>query len=241
MAVNINTVYQRVLALANKEQRGYITPQEFNLFANLAQVDIFEQYFYDLNRVMNIPGNDTQVSDVDEIIKDKIQIFEREDNNVILNSDWGYSTFSNSYENIPEYVHRILNVLVGSKLCEILKTNDYLTRTSGPRLTRPTVDRPIANIRNNTLRVISGDTGVTQANNVSYIRRPEQVSWGYVVVNEKALYDSNPLKTINFELHASEESELVYKILKFAGITLKAQDVVQIGQALEQTQIQQEK
>ena len=27
MAVSINTVYQTVLALANKEQRGYITPQ----------------------------------------------------------------------------------------------------------------------------------------------------------------------------------------------------------------------
>ena len=47
--VNIDTVYQTVQALANKEQRGYLTPQEFNLFANQAQLDIFEQYFYDLN------------------------------------------------------------------------------------------------------------------------------------------------------------------------------------------------
>ena len=45
MAVSIDTVYQRVLAALNKEQRGYITPQEFNLFANQAQLDIFEQYF----------------------------------------------------------------------------------------------------------------------------------------------------------------------------------------------------
>ena len=45
MAVNIDTVYQRVLAIANKEQRGYITPQEFNLLANQAQLVIFEQYF----------------------------------------------------------------------------------------------------------------------------------------------------------------------------------------------------
>ena len=27
--ISVDTVYQRVLALANKEQRGYITPQEF--------------------------------------------------------------------------------------------------------------------------------------------------------------------------------------------------------------------
>ena len=53
----IDTVYQRVLALANKEQRGYITPQEFNLFANQAQMEIFEQYFYDIKQFNRIPGN----------------------------------------------------------------------------------------------------------------------------------------------------------------------------------------
>ena len=42
MAVSVDTVYQRVLAILNKEQRGYITPQEFNLFANQAQMEIFE-------------------------------------------------------------------------------------------------------------------------------------------------------------------------------------------------------
>ena len=48
--ISIDTVYQRVLAFANKEQRGYITPQEFNLFADMAQMEIFEQYFYDLSQ-----------------------------------------------------------------------------------------------------------------------------------------------------------------------------------------------
>ena len=48
--VDIDTVYQKVLAFANKEQRGYITPQEFNLYADQAQKEIFEQYFYDLEQ-----------------------------------------------------------------------------------------------------------------------------------------------------------------------------------------------
>ena len=39
--VIIDTVYQKVLAFANKEQRGYITPQEFNLYADQAQKEIF--------------------------------------------------------------------------------------------------------------------------------------------------------------------------------------------------------
>ena len=67
--VNIDTVYQRVLTLANKEQRGYITPQEFNLLANQAQMNIFEQYFYDINQFQRMPGNDTGHSDVLAILE----------------------------------------------------------------------------------------------------------------------------------------------------------------------------
>ena len=36
--ISIDTVYQRVLAITNKEQRGYVTPLEFNLIANQAQL-----------------------------------------------------------------------------------------------------------------------------------------------------------------------------------------------------------
>ena len=64
MAISVDTVYQRVLVLANKEQRGYITPQEFNLLANQAQLHIFENYFHDLNRLERNPGNNYQYADV---------------------------------------------------------------------------------------------------------------------------------------------------------------------------------
>ena len=74
--VNIDTVYQRVLVLANKEQRGYITPQEFSLFSNQAQKEIFEQYFYDLNQFQRVPGNGTVFADVDDMLEEKLQVFE---------------------------------------------------------------------------------------------------------------------------------------------------------------------
>ena len=71
--VSIDEVYQQVLALANKEQRGYITPQEFNLFANQAQIAIFEQYFYDLDQAKrNIDNDETTLSDIPELIKNKL-------------------------------------------------------------------------------------------------------------------------------------------------------------------------
>ena len=45
MAVNVNTVYQTVLSIINKEQRGYLTPAEFNEVGTQVQLDIFEKYF----------------------------------------------------------------------------------------------------------------------------------------------------------------------------------------------------
>jgi hypothetical protein len=30
MAINVNTVYKTVLLILNKEERGYVTPDEFN-------------------------------------------------------------------------------------------------------------------------------------------------------------------------------------------------------------------
>ena len=77
MAISIDTVYQRVLAIANKEQRGYITPQQFNLFANQAQLRIFEQYFYDLDKFLRLPGNDSAYSDRINILEEKIAFFEK--------------------------------------------------------------------------------------------------------------------------------------------------------------------
>jgi len=74
--INVDRIYQRVLTLANKEQRGYITPQEFNLFANQAQMDIFEQYFYDLNQFRRTPGNDTVHADMVDMLEEKISMFE---------------------------------------------------------------------------------------------------------------------------------------------------------------------
>ena len=74
MSVSVDTVYQRVLGILNKEQRGYVTPQEFNLFANQAQLDLFEQYFYDINQFGRIPGNDTEYSDMLDVLNKKIFI-----------------------------------------------------------------------------------------------------------------------------------------------------------------------
>ena len=55
--INIDKVYQKVLAIANKEQRGYITPQEFNLLIDKAQKDIVNNYFHGVKVAYRKPKN----------------------------------------------------------------------------------------------------------------------------------------------------------------------------------------
>jgi hypothetical protein len=234
--VNIDTVYQRVLALANKEQRGYITPQEFNLFANQAQMDIFEQYFYDLNQFRRIPGNDTVHSDMVTLIEDKIDFFR---------TAIGQSSTSQFAANgpgfiLPSNLYRLEMVRIGGVICERLNAADFNAVRNLP-LTKPTTSRPIYTVRGgNTIILNDGDTvDFTQSSiNMVYIKIPTSVSWN----SNPALpnvYDNST--SINFELHASEEPNLVLNILKLAGIAMKDPNLYQLGASEEAKDIQQEK
>lgn len=49
----INTVRNTVLSVLNKNNYGYLSPSDFNLFAKQAQMDIFEDYFYQYNYQIN--------------------------------------------------------------------------------------------------------------------------------------------------------------------------------------------
>jgi hypothetical protein len=91
-------------------------------------------------------------------------------------------------------------------------------------------------IDNNSI-VMHGD-GV-DGTNINYIRKPVDVYWGYTMINGEALY--NPASSTNFELHASEETELVLKILSLAGVVIRDPQLYQIAAAEDAKNIQQEK
>ena len=74
---------------------------------------------------------------------------------------------------------------------------------------------------------------------ISYLKNPLKPNWGYVVVNDKPLYNSNT--STDFELHAAEESELVYRILAFTGIAIEKPQLTQAAISLETAKVQQEK
>ena len=71
MAINVNEVYTTVLSILNKEQRGYITPYEFNKIATQVQLEIFESYFENLNQQLRTPQNSSEYANRVKLLRGK--------------------------------------------------------------------------------------------------------------------------------------------------------------------------
>ena len=139
----------------------------------------------------------------------------------------GVFTFLSMYKRLPDDVYRVHKVELNNKDCELLSSRDFNDFRSSSRILAPTNDRPIANIRNGVVRVVGSNGAFQTPTGIFYTRVPNRVQWGYVVVNEKALYNSNT--SVDFDLHTCEEEPLVSRILILAGTTIKQPDAQQAG------------
>jgi|9_EtaG_2_1085328.scaffolds.fasta_scaffold08498_2 hypothetical protein len=223
--VSVDTVYQRVLAIANKEQRGYITPQEFNLYANQAQIEIFDNYFNSVNY-----GEEYDFTEY------KISQFEQ--------GPVGIDFSGTNIESLNAYKIIQINFLSTAQYNEgFLGTAERITfkeyqETQNTPLTKATLQRPIYYIKNKEIYCypFSANAKVQAI----YIKKPDPVNWTYIVVNEKPLYNSSASDHRDFELHKSEEKMLVYKILQLAGVGIKDLNLAQLANQKEVFEIQKQ-
>ena len=230
--VNVDTVYQKVLALANKEQRGYITPQEFNLLADKAQMEIFHNYFHNTKTSYHKPKNQMGVSfDEIEMIQEKLHPFKRELQ--ILQ----YAT--NPILSIGTNYHLINTITNGKPGIEVTElTEKEIAYSESNPLTKATLSRPVY-VREpvyGTFKLYPTPTEDTTYVIDCWVK-PRSPNWAYVVVNEKALYNSN--LSDNFMLHASEEETLVVRILQLAGTIIEKSEVTEVA-LVDQANIKRE-
>jgi len=208
------------------------------LFANQAQMDIFEQYFYDINQFGRIPGNSTEYSDMLTLLNEKIAIFKTK---AILDYD---ASISPPAFVQPEDLYKLGTILFNKnsslppKILQQVNYNEFVDILNSPLL-KPSETSPIFYEENSGYAV--GPSTITTNIVATYVKKPSTVNWGYNVVGEHALYDNTPGVSVDFELHPSEESVLVIKILAMAGITLKDASIYQIASTEDNKNTQQEK
>ena len=72
----INSVRNTVQAIANKNNYGYISPQDFNLYAQQAQMDLFEDYFYQYNSWINKQNQRVSGTGYADIVKSLVEVID---------------------------------------------------------------------------------------------------------------------------------------------------------------------
>ena len=78
----INGVRNSVLSILNKNNYGYISPSDFNLFAANSQMEIYEEYFSSYNKVINaenVRSSGVDYADIEQPIAEVLEYFLRTD------------------------------------------------------------------------------------------------------------------------------------------------------------------
>ena len=225
------------MAVENKEQRGYITPQEYNLLANQAQMQIFESYFYTKDRREKIEANKDDAYDetyITELMSKKLNPFTTVED---LTSGHTYPTSVSGNQVFQTgkiwFNNRVCQYVTPLEAQRLIESKRHIAFGRDPFYTDNSVTQRDVIVYSPSTH---GSTAVSVDVQVECIVRPTPVAWAYVVVQEKALYNSN--LAVDFLLHVSEEDTLVNTILELAGIITNKAELVQVASSSNQIETQ---
>lgn len=194
-----------------------MTPAEFNHVGNQSQLEIFEGYFEDYNQLSRIPQPDSEYYNRIENIDEKVSLFKTT------------FTSTNAQFTLPTNVHRLgnigfLNPEGDTANLQRLDVKDF-NLVNQSKLTRPSVEFPVYVQKGNEITVYP-TTLQFGSIVIDYIRKPEVPFWNYNIGSQgQYTYQSNGSQ--QFEISAQDQTELILKILAYAGVIIRDPSIVQ--------------
>ena len=229
MAISVDRVYRKVLAILNKESRGFLTPDEFSKIGSQAQLDLLDKAFHDYTRAITKEsfGRGGQgYADIPKKIQDRIDPFYA--TSVV--------TLTSGVGTLPTF-YNIINVSADSRLTNIerIEKSKLSFLLSSP-LTAPSTTFPIYYVTGSTITV---NPSTLTSIDIDYVSVPEDPVWNSTVDSNGAL-TFNSTGAVDFTLHPSSEVDLVLEILRYVGIVIKDPSVIQSASAETNQKIQLE-
>jgi hypothetical protein len=234
----INEVRNTVLSILAKDNRGYITPFEFNLFAKQAQLDVFERYIYLYSNAIikqNTRAHGEGYADVPKKLSEVLDTFYKIDT----------LTYTAPYFEVPSDSYFIQKlVLNGNKEIEKVSHQKSLYLLAS-NLTAPSVSYPIYTLQDNDGTTTSISNFTVYPNTIianvdaHYLRYPREPKWTYTSVGGDPLFNQSAVDYQDFEMPLSDFSDLVVKILQYSGVSIREEEVIAAAKAEELQEIQQ--
>lgn len=235
MYANVINVYRAVSQLANKDQRGFVTIDEFNTFANQAQLLIFNNLF-------------REFEDYRRSSRQSINASREKSRRKLLEEDLGFFskaetlTKENGLFSKPNNVSRIISistaggVLMGNMTrtpIDVTYNEDDVERILASDLSKPTASSPLAMVREK-IQVYPSSVNKIR---VKYYKRPESSDLEKGTAGPVAYSTGSGVR--HFELPSHYENELVIEIAKMVGLNIRDTDVVNYTMAEQQPKIRE--
>ena len=178
MAINVNKVYKSVLSILNKEQRGYLTPVEFNNLARQAQLELIDKLFYQYNKFLNIENvNRTNegYADLAEKIEEQIDVHYKSTD----------ITLTNGIGTLPTDLYKTIDATItnGNVTLEKIDKKRLAYLKSSP-LTKPSTSFPVYYQRANDIIVepaLTDNSWTLGDIKLQYIKKPVDPRFGYTL------------------------------------------------------------
>ncbi len=234
------------MAVLNKDNNGYVTPEEFNLFAKQAQLEIFEEYFYDYKNALNLQNkrlSNSGYADIPKQLQEVIDSFTRKETGLTyvggttsftLPTDW--YTLNTVFYNTTTEVERVNQ----NKITQLVASHLTAPTTTYPAyyLTGASASTPTPTSAGNSI-IVYPDTITTNIDGL-YVRYPSDPKWTYNTVSGSPVFNQSAADYQDFELPLSDQVELTLKILQYAGVSIREAEVVQMAAQEEAINNQQE-
>jgi len=225
----INRVRNTVLHLLDKNNRGFISPEKFDSFCYLAQMDIFENLFFQYNKWLSNKSKHltgTEYADIPKNIKEQIDVFSAYSttSNFTYNSGtelWSY-TGSDLYRNEGL---SLKNVAGKKTYVEEVSKGTELNNLINSKINMPTTTYPICVKIGNGFKVYP-TVPAGYSLELLYIRTPKTPKWTYVTVSGNPIYNAGASDKQDLEIDESLFVPFITKVMAYCGLSIRENDVV---------------
>ena len=207
----IDQVYQLVQYVSNKEQRGNITPSNYNTLAEMAQREFVSRR---LGNLKQIDRNGLPLYGYEQSwrVHEDLQQMIAGPEEIVIGSD---GTFSYPVD----YVHVDSVQTLDNRPVQRI-TNDQYPSLKRSQLIAPSVYYPVIIFRHPKGFVDPKEIGSIM---MSFLRHPPKPVWAYTVENDSPVYDE--AGSTDFTVNYINANELAMIILGHVGINLSAEQV----------------
>lgn len=221
--ISVQSVYETVKNLANKDQKGFVTPEMFNSFAKSAQLKIYHEIFQEV-----IEGKKLRRSQVDAARNLSLVERNKTDLSVFLTTA-SPSKQSGAFVK-PDDLYSVVSITtkgLGRKPAQIVYDNDKIEYILNSTLSAPTAAFPVALIGEG-VEVYPSSIGKID---LKYYRTPSTPMYQVLLVRagSNLVEIFNESESSDFELPKKYEPELVDEIATMIGVNIKEPTIQNYG------------